>query len=107
MVELPLLAVTQPFLPRLPKLKQALPNLEVRVATHWADTPDFSRPEVDVIVAHGQGSWPNVHAVPVMEEMLTPYCAPAVAARWRRGTAVMRTCDSRSIVLCNKLPSIS
>ena len=82
-VQLPPTFALRWFLPRLPKLKQALPNLEVRVATHWADTPDFSRPEVDVIVAHGQGSWPNVHAVPVMEEMLTPYCAPAVAARLR------------------------
>src|SRR4051794_29436909 len=35
------------FLPRLPALRAALPELEVRVATHWGDAPDFSQPDVD------------------------------------------------------------
>lgn len=83
-VQLPPTFALRWFLPRLPALKRALPTLEVQVATHWEESPDFSRPEVDVIVAHGQGAWPNVFAVPVMEEMLTPYCAPALATRLKR-----------------------
>jgi LysR family glycine cleavage system transcriptional activator len=80
-VQLPPTFALRWFLPRLPELKRALPALEVRVATHWEDSPDFSRPEVDVIVAHGRGSWPGLHAVPLMHEMLTPYCTPALAAQ--------------------------
>lgn len=71
------------FLPRLPKLKAALPALDVRVATHWTEAPDFSRADVDVIVAHGDGAWANVHAVAVMQEMLLPYCSASVAATLR------------------------
>jgi DNA-binding transcriptional LysR family regulator len=78
-VQLPPTFALRWFLPRMPRLKQALPGLEVRVATHWTDTPDFSRPDVDVIVAHGKGTWPNVHAVLVMKEILTVYCSPEVA----------------------------
>ncbi|WP_171019992.1 LysR family transcriptional regulator [Hydrogenophaga sp. 2FB] len=82
------------FLPRLPKLKAALPALDVRVATHWTDAPDFSRADVDVIVAHGDGSWTNVHAVPVMREMLLPYCSAAVAATL--GDPALRTTSNSS-----------
>lgn len=69
------------FLPRLPLLNTALPNLDVRVATHWSAGPDFSRADVDAIIAHGNGAWTNVQAVLLLNETLTPYCAPAIAAR--------------------------
>jgi DNA-binding transcriptional LysR family regulator len=78
-VQLPPTFALRWFLPRLPQLKQALPKIDVRVATHWTDSPDFSRPDVDVIVAHGKGTWPNVHAVLVMKEVLTAYCSPGLA----------------------------
>lgn len=82
-VQLPPTFALRWFLPRLPQLKQALPALEVRVATQWEECPNFGRPDVDVIVAHGDGAWPHVQAVPVMTELLTPYCAPAVARQLR------------------------
>lgn len=72
------------FLPRLPQLRAALPELEVRIATHWGDAPDFSRPDVDAIVAHGTGGWPRLTEVLLMREVLTPVCAPSMRARLRR-----------------------
>jgi len=72
------------FLPRLPALRAALPELEVRVATHWGDAPDFSQPDVDAIIAHGAGGWPHVTQVPLMREMLAPLCAPALRGKLRR-----------------------
>lgn len=82
-VQLPPTIGVRWFLPRLPRLQAALPSLEVRVSTHWSAQPDFSRPDVDVIVAHGPGGWPSVVERPLMRERLTPLCAPAAAERLR------------------------
>lgn len=71
------------LLPRLPRLHAALPALELRLATHWADAPDFGRADVDAIIAHGAGGWPRLTEVPLMHEMLTPICAPTFRARLR------------------------
>lgn len=77
-VQLPPTLAVRWFLPRLPQLKQALPNLEVRVSTHWTAVPDFARSDVDVIIAHGPGEWPHVEERLLMREVLTPMCAPAL-----------------------------
>ena len=77
-LQLPPTLASRWFLPRLPQLRQALPDLEVRIATHWSDVPDFSRSGVDAIVAHGLGGWPHLVEVPLMQERLTPLCAPAL-----------------------------
>jgi DNA-binding transcriptional LysR family regulator len=82
-VQLPPTLQVRWFLPRLPQLKDALPELEVRVSTHWAAVPDFARAGVDVIVAHGPGGWPNVVERLLMREVLTPMCAPALRERLR------------------------
>ncbi|MEO8388624.1 LysR substrate-binding domain-containing protein [Polaromonas sp.] len=71
------------FLPRLPALQAELPGLEIRVATHWTDAPDFSGSAVDAIIAHGKGGWPNLVEVPLMRERLVPLCSPQLAASLR------------------------
>lgn len=71
------------FLPRLPALQAALPGLEIRVATHWTDAPDFSNTDADAIVAHGKGGWPQLVEVPLMRERLVPLCTPQLAAGLR------------------------
>lgn len=71
------------FLPRLPALQAALPGLEIRVATHWTDAPDFSGTDADAIIAHGKGGWPNLVEVPLMRERLVPLCTPQLAASLR------------------------
>jgi DNA-binding transcriptional LysR family regulator len=83
-LQLPPTFASRWFLPRLPLLRAALPELELRIATHWAVAPDFGRPDVDAVIAHGAGGWPNLVELPLMREMLTPLCAPALRSRLRR-----------------------
>ena len=83
-LQLPPTFASRWFLPRLPQLRAALPDLDVRIGTHWNDTPDFSHADVDVIIAHGPGGWPNLVEVPLMREMLTPVCAPSLRASLRQ-----------------------
>lgn len=83
-LQLPPTFASRWFLPRLPLLRAALPELELRIATHWADAPDFGRPDVDAVIAHGAGGWPQLIEVPLMREMLTPVCAPALRTTLRR-----------------------
>jgi LysR family glycine cleavage system transcriptional activator len=71
------------FLPRLPELQAELPGLEIRVATHWTDAPDFSNTDADAIIAHGKGGWSNLVEVPLMRERLVPLCTPEMAAGLR------------------------
>lgn len=71
------------FLPRLPALQAELPGLEIRVATHWTDAPDFSNTDADAIIAHGKGGWPHLVEVPLMRERLVPLCTPQLAASLR------------------------
>ncbi|SFV04143.1 DNA-binding transcriptional regulator, LysR family [Polaromonas sp. YR568] len=71
------------FLPRLPALQAELPGLEIRVATHWTDAPDFSNSDADAIIAHGKGGWPQLAEVPLMRERLVPLCTPEMAASLR------------------------
>lgn len=82
-LQLPPTFASRWFLPRLPLLRAALPELELRIATHWAEAPDFGRPDVDAVIAHGPGGWPQLVEVPLMREVLTPLCAPALRARLR------------------------
>jgi LysR family glycine cleavage system transcriptional activator len=82
-VQLPPTLAVRWFLPRLPRLREALPGVDVRLGTHWAEVPDFSRSDVDAIIAHGPGGSPNLVEVPLMREHLTPMCAPALLARLR------------------------
>jgi LysR family transcriptional regulator, glycine cleavage system transcriptional activator len=87
------------FLPLLPKLNADLPGLEVRLATNWAPRPDFSTSDVDAIVAHGTGGWGNLVEIPLMREMLTPMCSPAMAAQLKEPA------DLRGVRLLHGSPS--
>jgi LysR family glycine cleavage system transcriptional activator len=87
------------FLPRLPALQAELPGLEIRVATHWTDAPDFSNTDADVIIAHGKGGWPNLVEVPLMRERLVPLCSPEIAAGLREPS------DLASATLLHATPS--
>lgn len=53
---------------------------ELRISTSADDTPDFTTPDVDAVIVRGTGQWTGMEAVPLFSEMLTPMCAPALAA---------------------------
>ncbi len=66
------------LLPRLAPFQLANPDIEVRLsmASEWSDLGGL-----DAVVRLGSGSWPGLKAMPLIGNVLTPVCAPAVAAR--------------------------
>ena len=67
------------FLPLLPVLRETMPDIDVRIATYDAREPRFEDATIDAAIIHGRGGWPHVTAVPLMRELLTPVCSPALA----------------------------
>lgn len=67
------------FLPLLPALQAVMPDMDVRVTTYDAWMPRFEDGDVDAAIIYGRGDWPGVEAVPLMPELLTPVCSPALA----------------------------
>jgi len=76
------------LIPRLADLRREAPALEVRVTTGGAAAP-FS-PGWTCGIALGEGAWPGLVAEPLFEADLLPVCAPALAARLRRPSALAR-----------------
>jgi LysR family transcriptional regulator, glycine cleavage system transcriptional activator len=67
------------LLPRLSRLLDANPDLDVRIdATN--EPTDFSREGVDVEIRHGEGNWPGLFVEGIAEERFIPVCAPALCA---------------------------
>lgn len=69
------------FIPLLPSLREALPDVDIRVATDDGRGRSLAEDGVDAAILYGRGDWPGLTAVPLMPERLTPVCSPAVAAR--------------------------
>lgn len=64
------------FLPRLPLLNESLPDFNVNVDTAWFLEPQFVLGDVDVVIAYGNGRWPGMEVVPIINEVITPVCSP-------------------------------
>lgn len=56
------------------------PDLEVRLFP-TEQLVDLSRPDIDCGIRFGQGSWPDVEAIPLARARIFPVCAPALAER--------------------------
>jgi len=69
------------FLPRLPSLRALLPDTDVRVTTYDAWEPRFGGADIDAAIVYGRGGWPDIEAVALMPERLTPVCTPDLARR--------------------------
>lgn len=74
------LAATSAFshfrlLPRLASLKQAQPNLQLRLATQMF-TADLRHKEIDVAVRYGNGRWGDGTATLLFDEEVFPVCSP-------------------------------
>jgi LysR family glycine cleavage system transcriptional activator len=65
------------LIPRLGRLREQHPDLEVRVSVSTALT-DFAREDVDVVIRSGLGSWPGLRADLLMEEVFFPVCSRAL-----------------------------
>jgi LysR family transcriptional regulator, glycine cleavage system transcriptional activator len=65
------------LIPRLGRLRERHPDLEIRVSVSSART-DFAREDVDVVVRFGRGNWPGLRSDLLMEEMFFPVCSTAL-----------------------------
>lgn len=65
------------LIPRLSKFNKIYPEIEVRLKA--SDEPvDFLREDVDVAIYYETGNYPGLHSVTLLNERLTPLCAPAL-----------------------------
>ncbi len=67
------------LMPRLAKLKEELPDVDVRVVT--AQHADLQRDHADVAILFGDGDWPSCTSTRLFEESVAPVCSPAFLAR--------------------------
>jgi DNA-binding transcriptional LysR family regulator len=67
------------FIPLMPTLRSLLPELDVRITTYDAWEPRFEEGDIDAAILHGRGDWPDVEAVRLMPELLTPVCSRSLA----------------------------
>jgi LysR family glycine cleavage system transcriptional activator len=75
--------VSRWLVPRLGRLTERHPDLEVRILTS-AQLTDFGRDEVDVAIRHGCGTYPGLRSDLLMREEFFPVCSPALLARGPR-----------------------
>jgi putative choline sulfate-utilization transcription factor len=65
------------LVPRLPSLRRAAPELDVRVVTSQTEV-DITREPIDVAIVFGSGQWPGCVAEPIVPEAVIPVCAPGL-----------------------------
>ncbi|EJC82125.1 transcriptional regulator [Rhizobium leguminosarum bv. trifolii WSM2297] len=67
------------LLPRLSTVRQANPDLAIRVTTAERDQ-DIPLEDVDCAILFGDGDWPGFESHKLMGEIVTPVASPALAA---------------------------
>lgn len=77
------------LLPRLPKFESAYPRIELSVTVDQR-VVDFDISNADLAIRTGTGDWPNVHAEPLMDEILYPVMS---AALWNKAGKPKRLDD--------------
>lgn len=70
----PSLAVTW-LIPRLGRLEQAHPHLDIQLVP-TTRVIDLGRQQVDAAIRYGKGTWPNVNALFLFDDLATPVAAP-------------------------------
>ena len=65
------------LVPRLSKFNKIYPEIEVRLKAS-DDSVDFLREDIDVAIYYEKGNYPGLHSITLLNERLTPLCAPAL-----------------------------
>ena len=65
------------MLPRIMRFQAEHPELQVQITTTWDHQVDFRMEPFDAAVIYAAGAGPDMHAIPLFDERLTPVCAPA------------------------------
>ncbi|QBF32709.1 LysR family transcriptional regulator [Thalassococcus sp. S3] len=63
------------LLPRMPDFTAQHPGIDLRVSTN-NNRVDIAREGLDMAIRFGDGTWPGIEAVPLIETPLSPLCAP-------------------------------
>ncbi|WP_102106955.1 LysR family transcriptional regulator [Oceaniglobus roseus] len=71
------------LLPRMDGFARLHPGIDLRISTN-NNRVDLAREGLDMAIRFGDGTWPGLAAVPLLDAALTPLCAPATAARLTR-----------------------
>ncbi|MEM8793559.1 MAG: LysR substrate-binding domain-containing protein [Pseudomonadota bacterium] len=72
----PSLAATW-LIPRLGRFETAQPEIDVQMVL-TTRLLDMQRDQIDVAIRYGRGSWPDVDAAFLFEDLATPVCAPGL-----------------------------
>ena len=65
--------------PKLDRFHALYPSIDIRLTA--LDRPvDFAREEIDLEIRNGDGRWPGLDAVLLMEEEVFPVCSPVLVA---------------------------
>src|SRR5262249_35805760 len=75
--------VSRWLIPRLGRLTERHPELDVRVVATSAPT-DFAREEIDVAIRVGRGSYEGARSVLLMHSDIFPVCSPAFLSKGPR-----------------------
>jgi LysR family glycine cleavage system transcriptional activator len=68
------------LVPRLHSFQRVHPDLHVRIDSS-IELVDLDHSDVDLAIRVGPGTWPNVKAELLLEQLVFPVCAPALAER--------------------------
>lgn len=68
------------LLPRIERFQSRYPDIDLRLDTSQRPV-DFVAHGVDVGVRYGEGHWPGLVAIKLMDEEIFPVCAPALRTR--------------------------
>jgi LysR family transcriptional regulator, glycine cleavage system transcriptional activator len=67
------------LMPRLANFMSRFPNIDLQVQTAVKPV-DFSKTDADVVIQFGRGDWPDMHAHPLVPDLIEPVCSPNLAS---------------------------
>ncbi|WP_248731247.1 LysR substrate-binding domain-containing protein [Pseudomonas sp. MWU13-2517] len=77
--------------PRLADFLNRHPHIQVELLPA-IQLANVAAAEVDLAIRYGKGDWPDVHAVRLMDEAISPVCSPVFkASQLRKGPLLMAT----------------
>jgi LysR family glycine cleavage system transcriptional activator len=68
------------LLPRLKSFRRQYPDIDLRIVSVDREVDVFERGDVDLEIRYGDGNWPELSAIKLLDEIIFPVCSPAVAA---------------------------
>lgn len=63
------------LMPRIPKFRTAFPDIDVRVLATDHEI-DFATEDVDIAIRYGEGNWPGLETMYLLDEEIFPVCSP-------------------------------